>query len=174
MENVEIEFNQFDIDCQLASLVIYNASRIYNYHMHTRSSAISKSSTPILRQKSSLFSNYYRQNLDFKVNLSFCGHFKPEGRFVSKDALLKLSLIPNDRLSKTVLPSLNSGGKFQATYKFVKSYYNVFADEYNEINPNICNLSYYHSHSLSGKIVRLTFLFLFLNSKIKIKLKKFR
>lgn len=160
LENVEIEFEQFDIDCNLASLVIYNASRIYDHRIRTRpSSSLSTTTTTITNslsvktQKSSLFSNYYRQELDFKANLSFCGHFKPEGRFVSKNALLKLSFIPNDRLSINVLPSLNNGGKFQAKYKFVKSFHQVPADEYDGINPNICNLSYYQSRTLSGKII---------------------
>jgi hypothetical protein len=151
LENVEIEFDQFDIDCHLASLVIYNASRIYDYRLRTRPSSVSSSSISMITEKSPLFSNYYRQELDFKANLSFCGHFKPEGRFVSKNALLKLSFIPNDRLSTNVLPSLINGGKFQARYKFVKSYHQVSADEYDGINPTICNLSYYQSRTLSGK-----------------------
>ncbi|CAF3642562.1 unnamed protein product [Rotaria sp. Silwood1] len=151
LENVEIEFDQFDIDCQLASLVIYNASRIYDYHLRTRPSYTSSSSMSMITEKSLIFSNYYRQDLDFKANLSFCGHFKPEGRFVSKNALLKISLIPNDRLANNVLPSLISGGKFQARYKFVKSYHQVTADEYDALNPTICNLSYYESRAVSGK-----------------------
>ncbi|CAF1387450.1 unnamed protein product [Adineta ricciae] len=146
LENVEIEFDQFDIDCNLASLVIYNASRIYDYRLRSRPSS------PLLStSKSSLFSNYYRQELDFKGNLSFCGHFKPEGRFVSKNALLKLSFIPTDRSGTNVYSSLNSGGKFQARYKFVKSYHQVSADEYDGTNPNTCNLSYYQSRALFGK-----------------------
>jgi hypothetical protein len=153
LENVEIEFEQFDIDCHLASLVIYNASRIYDYRVRTRPSTTLSSSISMITEKSPLFSNYYRQELDFKANLSFCGHFKPEGRFVSKNALLKLSFIPNDRLIQNVLPSLINGGKFQAKYKFVKSYHQVSADEYDGINPTICNLSYYQSRTLSGKII---------------------
>ncbi len=154
LENVEIEFDQFDIDCHLASFVIYNASRIYDHRLRPRPS--STSSTSISTQKSSLFSNYYRQALDFKANLSFCGHFKPEGRFVSKNALLKLAFIPTDRLAKNVLPSLVSGGKFQARYKFVKSYHQVPADEYDSTNPTICNLSYYQSRTLAGKKIIIT------------------
>jgi hypothetical protein len=144
LENVEIEFEQFDIECHLASLVIYNASRIYDYRPRSRPSSITT-------QKSSSFSNYYRQELDFKANLSFCGHFKPDGRIVSKNALLKLSFIPNDRLANNVLPSLINGGKFQARYKFVKNYHQVSADEYDGTNPSICNLSYYQSRTLTGK-----------------------
>ncbi len=157
LENVEIDFDQFDIDCNLASMIIYNASRIYDYRLRSRPSSVSSSSTSMVTQKSPLFSNYYRQELDFKANLSFCGHFKPEGRFVSKNALLKLSFIPNDRLKNNVLPSLINGGKFQARYKFVKSYHQVSADEYDGINPTICNLSYYQSRSLFGKIIFLVF-----------------
>lgn len=145
LENVEIEFEQFDIDCQLASLVIYNASRIYDYHLRSRSSSL------VNTQKSVLFSNYYQQDLDFKHNLTFCGHFKPEGRFVSKNALLKIVFLPNDYSSEKTLPSLSRGGKFQAKYKFVKSYHQVSADEYDSINPNICNLSYHQTRSTSGK-----------------------
>jgi hypothetical protein len=152
LENVEIEFDQFDIDCQLASVVIYNASRIYDHRVRPRPSSLSTNSTSITTQKSSLFSSYYRQELDFKANLSFCGHFKPEGRFVSKNALLKLSFIPNDRLGNNILPSLIHGGQFQAKYKFVKSYHQVSADEYDGINSTICNLSYYQSRTPSGKI----------------------
>ncbi|CAF2677508.1 unnamed protein product [Rotaria sp. Silwood2] len=150
LENVEIEFDQFDIDCHLASLVIYNASRIYDYHLRTRLSSVSSSSMSMTTERSSIFSNYYRQDLDFKANLSFCGHFKPEGRFVSKNALLKVSLIPNDRLANNVLPSLINGGKYQARYKFVKSYHQVAADEYDAVNPTICNLSYYELRAVSG------------------------
>jgi len=146
LENVEIEFEQFDVDCQLASLVIYNASRIYDYQLRSRSS-----SSLNTQQKSILFSNYYQQDLDFKHNLTFCGHFKPEGRFVSKNALLKIVFLPNDYSSEKTLPSLNRGGKFQAKYKFVKSYHQVSADGYDSINPNICNLSYYQTRSTSGK-----------------------
>lgn len=153
LENVEIEFDQFDIDCHLATLVIYNASRIYDHRIRMRPSSPSSSSAVIPSSKSSLYSSYYRQDLDFKANLSFCGHFKPEGRFVSKNALLKISFIPNDRFGKVVLPSLNTGGKFQARYKFVKSYHQVSADEFNENNPNICNLSYYHSRTSFGKSI---------------------
>ncbi len=151
LENVEIEFEQLDIDCNLASLVIYNASRIYDHRVRIRPSSLLTSSTSITTQKSSLFSNYYRQELDFKANLSFCGHFKPEGRFVSKNALLKLSFIPKDRSVNNVLPSLINGGKFQAKYKFVKSYHQVSADEYDETNLNACNFSYYQSRTLSGE-----------------------
>jgi hypothetical protein len=151
LENVEIEFEQFDIDCQVASLVIYNASRIYDYRLRARPSFQSTSSTSITTQKSSLFSNYYQQELDFKENLTFCGHFKPEGRFVSKNALLKLTFIPNDYLSTKALPSLINGGKFQAKYKFVKSYHQVSADEYDGTNPNACNLSYYQARAYTGK-----------------------
>ncbi|CAF3548948.1 unnamed protein product [Adineta steineri] len=151
LENVEIEFDHFDIDCSLASLVIYNASRIYDYRLRTRPQSVSSSSVSTTVKKSSLFSNYYRQELDFKANLSFCGHFKPEGRFVSQNALLKLSFIPNDRSGNNVLPSIITGGKFQASYKFVKSYHQVSADEYDGINPTICNLSYYQSRTLNGK-----------------------
>jgi hypothetical protein len=151
LENVEIEFDQFDIDCHLASLVIYNASRIYD----NRARPLSTSTKTMITQKSSLFSNYYRQELDFQANLSFCGHFKPEGRFVSKNALLKLSFIPYDRFGKNVLPSLITGGKFQARYKFVKSFHQVSADEYDGINPNICNLSYYQLRTSSGKILQM-------------------
>ncbi|CAF4254638.1 unnamed protein product [Rotaria socialis] len=151
LENVEIEFDQLDVDCQLATLVIYNASRIYDYRLRSRPSTVSSSSMSMMTKKSPLYSNYYRQDLDFKANLTFCGHFKPEGRFVSKNALLKLSLIPNDRLAVDVLPSLINGGKFQAKYKFVKSYHQVPADEYDPINPTICNLSYYQARELSGK-----------------------
>ena len=147
LENVEIEFDQFDIDCQLASLVLYNASRIYDHQIRAR--------PPAPLQRSMTFSNYYRQDLDFKANLSFCGHFKPEGRFVSKNALLKLSFIPNDRLAKNVLPSLINGGKFQARYRFVKSYHQVSADEYDVSNPTSCNLSYFQSHSSMGETTRL-------------------
>ena len=146
LENVEIEFEQFDVDCQLASLVIYNASRIYDYQLRSRSS-----SSLNTQQKSILFSNYYQQDLDFKHNLTFCGHFKPEGRFVSKNALLKIVFLPNDYSSEKTLPSLNRGGKFQAKYKFVKSYHQVSADGYDSVNPNICNLSYYQTRSTSGK-----------------------
>jgi hypothetical protein len=152
LENVEIEFDQLDIDCHLASLVIYNASRIYDPRVRPLST-VSTSLKSIITQKSSLFSNYYRQELDFRANLSFCGHFKPEGRFVSKNALLKLSFIPHDRSGKNVLPSLINGGRFQARYKFVKSYHQVSADEYDGINPNSCNLSYYQSRGSSGKIL---------------------
>ncbi|CAF4721248.1 unnamed protein product, partial [Rotaria socialis] len=59
---------------------------------------------------------------------------------------------PNDRLAVDVLPSLINGGKFQAKYKFVKSYHQVPADEYDPINPTICNLSYYQARELSGMI----------------------
>jgi hypothetical protein len=149
LENVEMEFEQFDIDCHIASIVIYNASRIYDYHRLRIRPLIS--STSVTTQKSSLFSNYYQQELDFKENLTFCGHFKPEGRFVSKNALLKLSFIPNDYLSDKTLPSLRIGGKFQAKYKFVKSYHQVSADEYDETNLNACNFSYYQSRTLSGE-----------------------
>lgn len=152
LENVEIEFDEFDIDCHVATLVIYNASRIYDHRVRTRPSTINSLSTSLpITQKSSLYSNYYRQELDFKANLSFCGHFKPEGRFISKNALLKFSFIPNDRLNKQVLPSLIKGGRFQGRYKFVKSYHQVSADEYDLINPSICNLSYYQSRSNFGK-----------------------
>jgi hypothetical protein len=146
LENVEIEFEQFDIDCQVASLIIYNASRIYDHRLRSRPSFQS-----IPTQKSSLFSNYYHQELDFKGNMTFCGHFKPEGRFVSKNALLKLSFFPNDYLSDKTLPSLINGGKFQAKYKFVKSYHQVPADEYDGINLNACLFSYYQLRTLSGK-----------------------
>ncbi|UJR30088.1 hypothetical protein I4U23_017629 [Adineta vaga] len=149
LENVEIEFDQFDIDCNLASLVIYNASRIYDYRLRSRPS--SNNSPLVTTSKSPLFSNYYRQELDFKGNLSFCGHFKPEGRFVSQTALLKLSFIPTDRSGTNTFSSLNNGGKFQAKYKFVKSYHQVSADEYDGTNPNICNLSYYQSRTITGK-----------------------
>lgn len=158
LENVEIEFDQFDIDCQLATLVIYNASRIYDYRLRPRPSSVASNSMSVMTQKSSLYSNYYKQDLDFKANLSFCGHFKPEGRFVSKNALLKVSLIPNDRLARKVLPSLTNGGKYEAKYKFVKSYHQVPADEYDTLNPTICNLSYYESRGLSGKIWLIVFL----------------
>ncbi|CAF3720237.1 unnamed protein product [Rotaria socialis] len=151
LENVEIEFDHFDIDCHLASFVIYNASRIYDYHSRTHSSSVLRSEALITAQKSSSFSNYYQQELDFKDNLSFCGHFKPEGRFVSRSALLKLSLIPIDRLSEKTLPLLNQGGKFQVKYKFVKSYHQVFADEYDRTNSSICNLHYYQSRTNAGK-----------------------
>ena len=66
LENVEIEFEQFDIDCHLASLVIYNASRIYDYRVRTRPSTTLSSSISMITEKSPLFSNYYRQELDFK------------------------------------------------------------------------------------------------------------
>ena len=151
LENIEIEFDQFDVDCQLASLVLYNASRIYDHQLRTRPLSLSTSATSILHAKSSSFSNYYRQELDFKANLSFCGHFKPEGRFVSKNALLKMSFIPNDRLGQNVLPSLINGGKFQARYRFVKSYHQVSADEYDRSSLTACNLSYYQSHASAGK-----------------------
>ena len=151
LENIEIEFDQFDIDCQLASLVLYNASRIYDQQLRVRPQSLATSATSSLHPKSSSFSNYYRQDLDFKANLSFCGHFKPEGRFVSKNALLKLSFIPNDRLSQNVLPSLITGGKFQARYRFVKSYHQVSADEYDRSSSTACNLSYYQSHASTGK-----------------------
>lgn len=131
LENVEIEFDQFDLDCHLASLVIYNASRVF---------------APRSRS-SSMFSNYYRQALDFKENLSFCGHFKPDGRFVSRSALLKLSFIPSAHVSS----SLAIGGRFQARYKFVKSYHQVYADEYDGTTPTACNLSYYQARAMSGK-----------------------
>ncbi len=144
LENVEIEFEQFDIDCQVATLIIYNASRIYDYRLRTR---------PLIpTQKSSLFSNYYQQELDFKSNMTFCGHFKPEGRFVSKNALLKLSFFPNDYQSDKTLPSLINGGKFQAKYKFVKSYHQVSADEYDGTNLNACYFTYYQSRTQSGKL----------------------
>jgi hypothetical protein len=71
LENVEIEFDQFDIDCHIASFIIYNASRIYDYRFRPR---LNNSST-MIRHKSLSFSNYYQQELDFKDNLSFCGHF---------------------------------------------------------------------------------------------------
>ncbi|CAF3689170.1 unnamed protein product [Rotaria sordida] len=152
LENVEIEFDQFDIDCHLALFVIYNASRIYDHRLHTNNSpSILSNSISMTIQKSLSFSNYYQQELDFKENLSFCGHFKPEGRFVSKSALLKLSLIPNDRLSEKILPSLNYGGKYHVKYKFVKSYHQVFADEYDRTNPSICNLYYYQLRTYAGK-----------------------
>ena len=153
LENVEIEFDEFDIDCHVATLVIYNASRIYDHRARTRpSTTITTTTTSMsITQKSSLYSNYYRQDLDFKANLSFCGHFKPEGRFISKNALLKFAFVPNDRLDKQVLPSLIQGGKFQGRYKFVKSYHQVSADEYDLANPSICNLSYYQSRSNFGK-----------------------
>lgn len=151
LENVEIEFDQFDIDCQLASLVIFNASRIFDYHSRTRPSRPGTvASNSLSAPKTVLFSNYYRQELDFKANLSFCGHFKPEGRFVSRDALMKVTFIPNDRLSKHVLPSLLNGGKFQARYKFVRSYHQVSADEYDATNPTACHLSYYQKRTLTG------------------------
>lgn len=118
--------------------------------MRLRPSSITSSSEMRMNKKSSLFSNYYQQELDFKANLTFCGHFKPEGRIISKNALLKISLIPNDRLSNNVLPVLNSGGTFQARYKFVKSYHQVVADEYDKTNSNICNFSYYQSREVSG------------------------
>jgi hypothetical protein len=151
LENVEIEFEQFDIDCQLASFVIYNASRIYDYHLRTRPLSLSTSST-----KSVSFSNYYQQQLDFKENLTFCGHFKPEGRFISKTALLKLSFIPNDYLLDKTLPSLINGGKFQGKYKFVKSYHQILADEYDRTNTGACNLSYYQSRTHTGKRKKTT------------------
>jgi hypothetical protein len=151
LEHVEIEFDQFDIDCQVASFVLYNASRIYDYRLRTRPSSLLTSSTTIRTQKTISFSNYYQQELDFKDNLTFCGHFKPEGRFVSKNSLLKLSFIPNDYLSHQILPSLITGGKFQAKYKFVKSYHHVSADEYDGTNFSACNLSYYQSRGHYGK-----------------------
>ena len=40
LENVEIEFDQFDIDCQIASFIIYNASRIYDYRLRQRPSSL--------------------------------------------------------------------------------------------------------------------------------------
>ena len=120
--------------------------------MQNSNHVISKQShTLSITHKSISFSNYYQQELDFKENLSFCGHFKPEGRFVSRSALLKLSLIPNDRLVDNVLPSLINGGKYQARYKFVKSYHQVPADEYDGINPIACDLSYYQSRTHEGK-----------------------
>ncbi len=154
LENVEIEFEQFDIECQVASLIIYNASRIYDYRSRTRSSSLSVSPRTRSTKKSSLFSNYYQQQLDFKSDLTFCGHFKPEGRFVSKNALLKLSFRPNDYLSDKTSPSLTNGGRFQAKYKFVKSYHQVSADEYDGTNPSVCHFSYYQSRSQTGKINR--------------------
>ncbi|CAF3455181.1 unnamed protein product [Rotaria sp. Silwood1] len=151
LENVEIEFDQFDIDCHLALFVIYNASRIYDYRLRTHSSSILSSSISMTTKKSSSFSNYYQQELNFKENLSFCGHFKPDGRFISQSALLKLSLIPNDRLSEKILPLLNHGGKFQVRYKFVRTYHQIFADEYDRTNSSICNLYYYQSRTHTGK-----------------------
>lgn len=100
--------------------------------------------------KSSSFSNYYQQELEFRENLSFCGHFKPEGRIVSKNALLKLALIPNDRLSDKISPLLHQGGKLLLKYKFVKSYHQVFADEYDRTNSSNCNLYYYQSRTSTG------------------------
>ena len=142
LENVEIEFEHFDIDCQIASLIIYNASRIYDHRFRT---------PPSMLIKSSLFSNYYQQDLDFKSNLTFCGHFKPEGRFLSKNALLKISFIPTDYLSDKSLSSLIEGGKFQAKYRFVKSYHQVTADEYDGLNPSACSFFFYQSRTPSGK-----------------------
>jgi len=152
LENVEIEFDQFDVDCQIASFVIYNASRIYDYHLRSGSSSLSSNSMSMRIQKSLSFSNYYQQELDFKENLSFCGHFKPEGRFVSQNALLKLSFIPNNRLSDNILPSLINGGKFQARYKFIKSYHQSPVDKNDGTNPMDCNLSYYQLRTHNGKI----------------------
>jgi hypothetical protein len=149
LENVEIEFDQFDIDCQLVSLVIYNASRIYDSHMRT--STLTSDTISRRTSRSALFSSYYRQELDFKENLSFCGHFKPEGRFVSQNALLKLSFIANDRFNQHVQPSASVGGKFHAKYRFVQSYHRVSADEYDGTSPVNCNLSYYQSRTLTGE-----------------------
>lgn len=140
LENVEIEFEQFDVDCQIASLIISNATRIYDHRFRTRPSI-----------KTTLFSNYYQQELDFRTNLTFCGHFKPEGRFLSKNALLKISFIPNDYLSDRSFPSLIEGGRFLAKYKFVKSYHQVTADEYDGSNPSACSFFYYQSRTLSGR-----------------------
>ena len=151
LENVEIEFDQFDIDCHLASLVIYNASRIYNYRLQPNPSPSASSSVLPASKKHPLYSNYYQQELDFKETLSFCGHFKPEGRFVSQNALLKLAFFPKDRLAQHVLPSLIHGGKFQARYKFVKSYHRVSADEYDATSSVACNLSFYQSRTQTGK-----------------------
>ncbi|UJR16390.1 hypothetical protein I4U23_003293 [Adineta vaga] len=139
LENVEIEFEQFDVDCQLAIFVIYNASRIYDYQLHS-----SKSHSLI----NSTFNNYYQQAVDFKDNLTFCGHFKPEGRFLSQNALLKLSFIPNHRQTSHLLPSLIHGGKFQAKYKFIRSYHQISTDPTNRTD---CSLYYYQSRALNGK-----------------------
>ncbi|CAF1368779.1 unnamed protein product, partial [Didymodactylos carnosus] len=137
LEIVEIEFEQFNINCALAYIVLYNCSRIYDH----------KQSLTTTTTYTSSYSNYYRQTLDFKPNLTFCGIFKPEGKFVSKSALLKIDYIPVDRNTKS---SLKYGGRFQANYRFIRSYHYVSADEYDS-NPSLCNLSYYQTRSIQGK-----------------------
>ncbi|CAF1223777.1 unnamed protein product [Adineta ricciae] len=149
LENVEIEFEQFDIDCQLAIFVIYNASRIHDYHLQSHPSYSFVNSTLVSKEKS--FNNYYQQEVDFKENLTFCGHFKPEGRFVSQNSLLKLSFIPKTRPANNLLPSLVNGGKFQAKYRFIKSYHQLSKNKSQLINTGDCSLFYYQSRALNGK-----------------------
>ncbi|CAF0891642.1 unnamed protein product [Adineta steineri] len=151
LENVEFEFEQFDIDCQIASFVIYNASRIYDYNFNLRSSSVLTNTMSIIKEKSLAFNNYYQQDVDFKDNLTFCGHFKPEGRFVSQNALLKVSFVPNNRLTNRISPSLLTGGKYQAKYKFIKSYHQIADDKFHGTSSNDCNLVYYQSRRQSGK-----------------------